>query len=106
MAVTRYHNIDGSSKSIVELIPPLGGASSLKSIMITTLTTSGTPEVQLFIQKPTSTGTDKFSIITGVKIPIGSSLVLDNSMFRITNDFGLYIKLDSNSTADVLLNLI
>ena len=106
MAVTRYHNIDGSSKSIVELIPPLGGASSLKSIMITTLTTSGTPEVQLFIQTPTSTGTDKFSIITGVKIPIGSSLVLDNSMFRITNDFGLYIKLDSNSTADVLLNLI
>tara|TARA_R100000231_G_scaffold90142_1_gene68099 strand:- start:445 stop:765 length:321 start_codon:yes stop_codon:yes gene_type:complete len=106
MAVTRYHNIDGSSKSIVELIPPLGGASSLKSIMITTLTTSGTPEVQLFIQKPTSTGTDKFSIITGVKIPIGSSLILDNSMFRITNDFGLYIKLDTNTTADVLLNLI
>ena len=106
MAVTRYHNIDGSSKSIVELIPPLGGASSLKSIMITTLTTSGTPEVQLFIQKPTSTGTDKFSIITGVKIPIGSSLVLDNSMFNITDDFGLYIKLDTNTTADVLLNLI
>ena len=106
MAVTRYHNIDGSSKSIVELIPPLGGANTLKSIMITTLTTSGTPEVQLFIQKPTSTGTDKFSIITGVKIPIGSSLILDNSMFRITNDFGLYIKLDTNTTADVLLNLI
>ena len=106
MAVTRYHNIDGSSKSIVELIPPLGGASSLKSIMITTLTTSGTPEVQLFIQTPTSTGTDKFSIITGVKIPIGSSLVLDNSMFNITDDFGLYIKLDTNTTADVLLNLV
>tara|TARA_R100000654_G_scaffold36168_1_gene61742 strand:- start:1673 stop:1993 length:321 start_codon:yes stop_codon:yes gene_type:complete len=105
MAVTRYHNIDGSSKSIVELIPPLGGAGNLKSIMITTLTTSGTPEVQLFIQKPTSTGTDKFVIISGVKIPVGSSLVLDNSMFRITNDFGLYIKLDTNTTADVLLNL-
>ena len=106
MAITRYHNIDGSSKSIVELIPPLGGASNLKSIMITTLTTSGTPDVQLFIQKPTSTGTDKFSIIAGVRIPVGVSLVLDNSMFRITNDFGLYMKLDANSTADVLLNLV
>ena len=106
MAITRYHNINGSSKSIVELIPPFGGANTLKSIMINTLTTSGTPEVELFIQRPTDTGTDKFSIITGVRVPIGSSLVLDNSMFNITDDFGLYIKLDTNTTADVLLNLI
>lgn len=105
MAVTRYHNVDGSSKSIVELIPPFSGANTLKSIMITILTTSGTPEVELFIQKPTDTGTDKFRIISGVKIPLGSSLVLDNSMFSITNSFGLYIKLDTSSTADVLLNL-
>ena len=106
MAITRYHNIDGSSKSIVELIPPLGGANSIKSIVITTLTTSGTPEVELFIQKPTATGTDKFRIVSGVKVPIGSSLVLDNNMFHIKNEFGLYIKLDTNSTADVLLNVI
>tara|TARA_R100001224_G_scaffold72866_1_gene44572 strand:+ start:322 stop:642 length:321 start_codon:yes stop_codon:yes gene_type:complete len=106
MAVTRYHNIDGSSKSIVELIPPFGGANTLKSIMINTLTTSGTPEVELFIQRPTDTGTDKFSIISGVKVPVDCSLVLDNSMFSITNSFGLYIKLDTNSTADVLLNLV
>ena len=106
MAITRYHNIDGSSKSIVELIAPKSGASSFKSIMITTLTTSGTPDVELFIQRPTDTGTNKFSIITGVRVPIGSSLVLDNSMFNITDDFGLYIKLDTNTTADVLLNLI
>jgi len=106
MAVTRYHNIDGSSKSIVELIPPFGGANTLKSIMINTLTTSGTPEVELFIQRPTDTGTDKFSIISGVKVPVDCSLVLDNSMFTITNSFGLYIKLDTGTTADVLLNLV
>ena len=103
MAVTRYHNIDGSSKTIVELIPPLGGANTLKSIMITPL--SGTnPTMSLFIQRPTDTGTDKFFIISSF-VPTGSSLVLDNSMFRITNDFGLYMKLDASSTADVLLNL-
>ena len=104
MAITRYHNIDGSSKSIVELIPPFGGANTLKSIMITPL--SGTnPTMSLFIQRPTDTGTDKFSIIDGIVVKLGSSLVLDNSMFSITNDFGLYMKLDASSTADVLLNL-
>ena len=105
MAITRYHNIDGSSKTIVELIPPSSGVNTLKSIMINTLTTSGTPEVELFIQRPTDTGTDKFSIIDGIVVKLGSSLVLDNSMFSITNDFGLYMKLDASSTADVLLNL-
>ena len=105
MAVTRYHNIDGSSKSIVELIAPFSGVTDIKSIVITPKSTTGTPQVELFIQKPTSTGTDKFSIINGVEIPVGASLVLDDKDVFITKQFRLYIKLDSNSTADILINL-
>ena len=105
MALTRYHNIDGSSSSVVELVPQFSGCNSIKSIVVAPLTSSGTPTVSLFIQKPIASGTDKFFIIKDKDVALKTNLVLDTEVLGITNDFSLFIQIDTGSTVDVIVNV-
>ena len=105
MAITRYHNIVGSSAVTTELIAPFEDISNIKSIVITNTHATADGTITLFIQKSTTSSTTTFKITNILKLPAGVSLLLDDKMFSITTDFGLYITVGSSDTMDVLINL-
>jgi len=110
MAFTRFHNIDGSSNSTVELIKPGSQVDNIESILITNTHATATATVTLFIQdNPTSGTALTFKILSTVAIPSDTSLLLnDSSIFRFRNktsdSFGLYITVGGSDTLDVLIN--
>ena len=106
MAVTKLHNVDGtSSATAVELVAP-GQEVSIRSILISNVRSSNNATIKLFIQNdPTSSSTSTFVILTNTVIPPGTSLLLDDtSMINFSELFGLYITPDSNTIVDVFIN--
>ena len=109
MAFTAYHNITGSTGINVELIAPGENAGTIKSIMIANTHATADATVSLFIQDdPTGAAAKTFYILSTVAIPSDTSLLLDNSSvlsFDNSSDgYGLYLKVGSSDTLDVMIN--
>jgi len=106
MAITRFHNITGSTGVTVELLTPFGAVNNIQSILLTNIHATATATVTLFIEdQPASGASNKFNIIHTVAIPADTSLVLDGSDIPIVPaKFGTYITVGSSDTVDVLIN--
>lgn len=107
MAFTPYHNIDGSNGVDVELLAPGDNSGGIKSILITNTATAAAT-VSLFIQNnPTAAAASTFFMLSTLTIPVGASLLLDNSdMLSFNNNlsgYGLYVTVDSSDTLDILI---
>ena len=110
MALTRYHNITGSTGVDIELIEPGTKVVGIKSIVITNTHATADATVSLFIQNdPTAASASTFYILSTVAIPSDTSLLLDNSTvlsFDNSSDgYGLYLTVGSSDTLDVMINI-
>ena len=105
MAFTALHNIDSSTDGQeVELIPVGSNASNIKSILLTNVD-SAAITVDLYIfDASTST---RYHLLFGTSLPVGASLLLDNSDMlafnNASNGFSLNLKLGSTSD---LINIL
>ena len=94
----------------IELLFPGDGVNNINSILITNTHASADATVSLFIQdSPAAAASKTFFLISLVKIPSGTSLLLDDaSMFSFSNSsptgFGLYATVGSTDTVDILIN--
>ena len=108
MAFTSYHNITGSTGEDIELIAPGTNVNQIKSILITNTHSTTQAVVSLFIEDdPTAAAAKIYHIIKKVVIPIGASLVLDNSsVISFDNSiYGLYATVGGSDTLDVMINI-
>ena len=106
MAFTAFHNINSATDGDeVELVAVGDNANNIKSILLTNVDTAAIT-VDLFIQEA-STNT-RYHILFGTSIPVGASLLLDNSDILSFNNkqggFSLNLKL--GSTSDLINVLI
>ena len=106
--MARYFNLTGpgivDGKDTHELIAP-GEANNISSI---TISPAGSDPVnfKLFIEDDPISGTSRrIIILNDIDIPYKSALILnETSMFSFGEEFGLYIKLSSTSTIDLIIN--
>ncbi len=109
MALTRYHNIIGSTQATVSLIGIGSRVDTINSIMITNVHASDEATVSLFLQdSPVDSAPSSFYIIHEVAIPSSASLLLDDkdllSFNNSASGFGLQITVGSSDTVDVIIN--
>lgn len=109
MALTRYHNIIGSTQATVSLIGIGSRVDTINSIMITNVHASNEATVSLFLQdSPVDSAPSSFYIIHEVAIPAKTSLLLDDksllSFNNTANGFGLQITIGLSDTVDVIIN--
>ena len=117
MAFIPYHSITYDSGLFhngvtagedIELIAPGTNVNQIKSIVITNTHDSAQATFTLFIEDdPTAAEAKIYEIIKKVKIPIGTSLILDNSsVVSFDNSiYGLYATVGSSDTLDVMINI-
>ena len=103
--MARFYNITGSTGVTTELIAP-GESINIKSILFTNVHATADATVTLFIQDdPTSGTTSTFNILSTVAIPSDTALFLDDTtMFTFESKYGLYIRVGSSDTVDVMIN--
>ena len=105
-----FYNIKGASvsggKETTELLKPNADRSSISSIMLTNVHATADATVTLFIQdSPASSAANTYNIIHTIAIPADSSLLLDNaSIFRFSDNYGLYITVAASDTVDVIIS--
>lgn len=108
--MSKYYNIKGVSvsggKETTELLEPNADYKTPKSVLLTNVHATADATVTLFIQDdPESGTTSTYNIIHTIAIPADSSLLLDNaSIFRFSDDYGLYITVAASDTVDVIIN--
>ena len=78
-----------------------------KSISFTNLHDDKSCNVDLYIEKPL---TGRFYLLKNILLPVGATLIYDESKFVNSRQFGLYIKLnkievgDDSPAVDVIIN--
>ncbi len=109
MALTPYHNIDGSNGVDVELVAPGHNANNIKSIMLANTHATADATVSLFISKlsANSTAAELYYIIHTVAIPADTSLLLDDQHIlafdNTSNAYILYTTVGSSDTLDIII---
>jgi hypothetical protein len=106
MAFTALHSIDSSTDGQeVELIAVGDNANNIKSILLTNVDTAAIT-VDLYIYD-SSTDT-RYHLLFGTSLPVGASLLLDNSdMLAFNNTLsGFSLNLKLGSTSDLINILI
>ena len=106
MAFTALHSIDSSTDGQeVELIAVGDNANNIKSILLTNVDTAAIT-VDLYIYD-SSTDT-RYHLLFGTSLPVGASLLLDNSdMLAFKNTLsGFSLNLKLGSTSDLINILI
>jgi hypothetical protein len=105
MAITRYHNITGSTGVTTTLLSSNEIPSRIFSVLITNIHSSNAATVTLFIQKSTSTGIETFKITNLLDLPAKTSFLIDDTgILKIPSNHGLFITVGSSDTVDVLIN--
>tara|TARA_R100000458_G_scaffold53741_1_gene56281 strand:+ start:448 stop:774 length:327 start_codon:yes stop_codon:yes gene_type:complete len=106
--MSKFFNVRGPSivggQKTHELVAP-GEEISIKSILITNIT-SGDAQINVVIENdPDSSSRDTFYLLYGVTIPnnAASLLLNDPSMFKIPIDYGLYIQVASSDQLTVMI---
>tara|TARA_R110002020_G_scaffold336371_1_gene551569 strand:+ start:343 stop:669 length:327 start_codon:yes stop_codon:yes gene_type:complete len=106
MAFTALHNISSATDGQeVELIAVGDNANNIKSILLTNVDTAAIT-VDLYIYD-SSTDT-RYHLLFGTSLPVGASLLLDNSnMLAFNNTLsGFSLNLKLGSTSDLINVLI
>ena len=106
MAFTALHSIDSSTDGQeVELIAVGDNANNIKSILLTNVDTAAIT-VDLYIYD-SSTDT-RYHLLFGTSLPVGASLLLDNSDMLAFNNTssGFSLNLKLGSTSDLINILI
>ena len=103
--MARFYNITGSTGVTTELLTP-GDSINIKSILFTNVHATADATVTLFIQDdPSSGATSTYNIISTIAIPSDTALFLDQpSMFTFEAKYGLYIRVGSSDTVNVMIN--
>ena len=107
MAFTGYHNILGATAVDQELLA-VGDTEKIKNILLTNVHTA-TVTVSLFIVKISQDlkAQEAYYMLKSVSIPVGVSLLLDDSdMVSFNNSasgYALYITLGSSDKVDVII---
>ena len=106
MAFTAFHSINSATDGQeVELIAAGDNPNNIKSILLTNVD-SAAITVDLFLQE--AFGDTRFHLLFGVSLPVGVSLLLDDSNMLAFNNktegFSLNLKL--GSTSDLINVLI
>lgn len=109
MALTRYHNIIGSTQATVSLVDIGSRVDTINSIMITNVHSTNTATVSLFLQNsPADSLPSSFYILHEIEIPAKASLLLDDKDLLSFNNnaggFGLQATVGSSDTVDVIIN--
>ena len=95
---TRLHNISGE---LTQELLAAGDNVNVSSISLANTDASHLGIVDIYIEKKATSRLDlfqKFYIMKGVNIPVGSTLTHNFSMNNSTGEFGLYIKLTKTDT--------
>jgi hypothetical protein len=98
---TRHHNISGE---LTQELLASGDGVKVTSISLVNVHASATCTVDLYIEKKL---TGKFYLAKGITLPIGATLIFDDTNFsNQVGHFGLYIKLtgSSASAVDVIIS--
>jgi|TARA_R100000388_G_C7133670_1_gene106656 hypothetical protein len=106
MAFTAFHNINSATDGQeVELIAAGDNAGNVKSILLTNVD-SAAITVDLFLQEVTSS--TRYHLLFNVSLPVGASLLLDNSdMLAFNNGSdGFSLNLNLGTTSDLINVLI
>jgi len=91
--MANHFNISGELTQ--QLLAP-GDNVKVSKISLTNVQKVSKCKVDLYIEKAL---TGKFYLLKGVELPIGATLIYDQSRFSTTSDnFGLYIKLTDGAT--------
>lgn len=108
MAFTAYHNISGAVAQDTELIA-LNDLSNktVKSIYIsnTSASTAATASIYVFKDSTNTSVSETYYLIKNMAVPVGVSLVLDDSSLLGFNNsiFSLYITVGSSDFLDVVI---
>jgi len=97
--MAKYFNITGELTQ--ELVLPQNNVP-VSSIHFTNIEGTYKCTVDLYIKQATSI--DKFYLLKGVELPIGSTLVYNNVKFD--KQFGLYIKLNKSASETPAVDVI
>jgi len=88
-----YFNISGE---LTQQLVASGSGVSVSKISLTNTQKVSKCKVDLYIEKPL---TGKFYLLKGVELPIGGTLIYDDTKFKTTDgEFSLYIKLTDGDT--------
>jgi hypothetical protein len=91
--MARYFNISGELTQ--QLLAP-GDNFNVSKISLTNIQKVSNCKVDLYIEKARK---GKFYLIKGVELPIGTTLIYDDTKFsNAADEFGLYIKLTDGDT--------
>ena len=108
MALTRYHNIIGSTATSTELIAPGDISGTIKSIVISNANAEESANVKLKLEDTPDSGTPRVFGILNTSIPGGAALIIDDpgilSFDNSKNGFGLYINIGSGEAVSVFIN--
>tara|TARA_R110000787_G_scaffold40922_1_gene101167 strand:- start:1095 stop:1397 length:303 start_codon:yes stop_codon:yes gene_type:complete len=98
---TRHHNISGE---LTQELLAVGDGVNVTSISLVNIHASASCAVDLYIEKKL---TGKFYLAKQLSLPIGVTLMFDNTNFsNKVNEFGLFIKLTGSaaSVVDVIIS--
>jgi len=91
--MAQYFNITGA---LTQELIAAGSSVNVSSIWLTNVHASDAVTVDLYIEKPL---TGKFYLLKGVELPIGATLIYDDTKFKTTTgEFSLYVKLTDGDT--------
>ena len=98
-----YHNISGE---LTQELLEAGDNIVINSISLANIHDSTTCTVDLYIEKQL---TGKFYIIKSVQLPVGATLILEDSEVKFNNKangFGLFIKLTQGASETPAVDVI
>ena len=96
-----YYNISGESTT--ELLA-VGDNFNVNKISLTNIEGTNKCTVDLYIEKKLL---GKFYLLKGVELPIGATLIYDDTKFsNAKGQFGLYVKLTKSASETPEVNLI
>ena len=108
MAFNAYHNINGATATVNELIPiKTITKEKISSILISnTDNAKVTVSLYLFKESTSASAAETYYFCKDTVIPVGSSLLLDNTSLVSFDSisYSLYITVGSNDTVDVMIN--
>ena len=101
--MARHFNITGE---LTQELLAAGSSTSVSKISLTNIEGTNNCTVDLYIEKKL---TGKFYLLKGVELPIGATLIYDDTKFsNRAGEFGLYIKLTKSASetpaVDVIIN--
>tara|TARA_R110000823_G_scaffold11521_2_gene39215 strand:+ start:191 stop:502 length:312 start_codon:yes stop_codon:yes gene_type:complete len=101
--MARYNNISGE---LTQKLLAAGDKVNVASISLTNVHASAKCTVDLYVEKQL---TGKFYIIKSLQLPVGATLLLEDSNIKLNNqegEFSLFIKLTKSASETPVVDVI